>query len=358
MALHVKKNNFTFFSLFLINLFISVFALYILPDRFFNDTKIIVFDKWNEIGFFGSYPFTILFYKVTLLKHLPFPLIALIQYPLLVYILYKLGVPVNFHKINVKNILVYIAFSMMALFVSMPSKEFITFLFVSLVPYIYNKQNLSPRKKIIYALLIFLIFGSFFRQYYLIIPILAVGMYIVTLIKFKEKTFKTVFYGLIIALFLSFSHDIVKGEYLSKATREDYTTEQKVKLKINSVIESPISQETWYGESVGIFYGFFAVNIPLIEGLKHLFSPQIIAFILWQLLMFYILLKRLSWCIQNKEEKQFELWSLLILFSYFIVQGIFEPDLGTSTRHKIGFFPLIYYVLYYDYIRKDTRKTV
>ena len=31
-----------------------------------------------------------------------------------------------------------------------------------------------------------------------------------------------------------------------------------------------------------------------------------------------------------------------------MVQGVFEPDLGTSIRHKIGFLPLIYFALYYD----------
>jgi hypothetical protein len=31
---------------------------------------------------------------------------------------------------------------------------------------------------------------------------------------------------------------------------------------------------------------------------------------------------------------------LAVLFSYFIVQGVFEPDLGTAIRHKIGVFSI------------------
>jgi cell division protein FtsW (lipid II flippase) len=82
-------------------------------------------------------------------------------------------------------------------------------------------------------------------------------------------------------------------------------------------------------------------------------SPQIISFIIWQLLLFYILLVRLARCLKEKKNNKDELWILLILFSYFIVQGLFEPDLGSAVRHKIGVFPIIYYALYYDYFRKN-----
>ena len=341
-----------FLGLFAINLLISTLALFILPDKYFNDTKIIVIDKWHEIGWVGSYPFAIMFYKLTALKYLPFPVVAIVQYPILMYILYKIGVSPDFYKINVKNVLVYIGFFLLALYASMPSKEFITFIYIALVPYIFIRTDKSLRYKVTATMLLIAFFGSFFRHYYLLIPIIAIGMYMATFIKLKNKSFSVVFYGLLIAIFLSFSHGIVNGEYLSKSTREDYTDEQKVALKINSVIESPISQDTWYGESFGIVYGFLAVNLPIIEGMKHLMAPQIVAFIIWQLCMFYILFVRFSKVLKDKKKYELELWIFLILIAYFIVQGIFEPDLGTSIRHKIGFFPLIYYLLYYEKFNK------
>jgi hypothetical protein len=317
-----------------------------LPERYFNDTKIIVIDKWHEIGWVGSYPFAIMFYNLTGMKHLPFFLIAMIQFPITSYILSKIGIPQNFHIINVKNVLMYIAFLLLAIYMSMPTKEFITFLMFSPIPFLFRSQK-PPRFKIIVSLLLF-VACSFFRSYYLLIPIFAIAMYFASFIKFKKKAISIIFSGLLIVIFLSFSHGIIKGEFLSKLTREDYIVNNINRLNINSAIQSPISQDTWYGEAFGIVYGFMAVNVPISEMVKHLLSPQIVAFVIWELLFFYIIFVRFSRCLNNRKENQMELWTLLILISYFLVQGVFEPDLGTSIRHKIGFLPLIYFALYYD----------
>jgi hypothetical protein len=183
-------------------------------------------------------------------------------------------------------------------------------------------------------------------------------MYLASFIKFQKKALSTIFSGLMIVVFLSFSHGIIKGEFLSKLTRENYIDDNVNRLNINSAIQSPISQDSWYGEAFGIVYGFMAVNVPVLEMIKHLLSPQIVAFVIWELLFFYILFVRFSRCLKNRKENQIEFWTLLLLMGYFMVQGIFEPDLGTSIRHKIGFLPLIYFALYYEDFRRDIPKNV
>jgi hypothetical protein len=348
----VKKNKAAFMLLFICNLFVAVLAFYVLPKRFFYDATLIAFDQGNEIGFLGSYPLTILFYKITGLCYLPFPLIALIQYPILAYVLYKIGVPATFDKINVKNLLVYLGFFMIAIFMSMPSKEFITYLYLALIVFIYKSESISFKKSIFLSLFLLGFLGAFYRPYFLLIPIIAFGMYLVCFINFKNKTLTTIFYGLCIAVFLSLSYGVLKGQYLSESSREVVNSDRVRSQDANSMIVSPLKPDTWYGETVGIVYGFFTVNFP-VNGLKHLLSPQIITFVIWQLLLFYILLVRFSRCLKNRKEQEYELWILLILFSYFIVQGVFEPDLGTAIRHKTGVFPLIYYALYYEHFRKE-----
>ena len=353
MKFSIQKNKLTFLNLFFINLIISILAFFILPDKFFGDANTIISPKFILPGFIGSYEFTQHFYQYTLLKYLPFPIIALIQYPILVYILYKIGVPKCFYIITIKNILVYLAFLMLALFVSMPSKEFITFIYISLIPFILRDSKKSAKFRILQSLLLIIIFGLFFRIYYVIIPIIAIGMYLVTFIKFKNKTITTVFYGVLISVFLSLSAGFFTGKYISEKTREELNQERVNSKDANSMIVSPVASDTWYGETVSVINGFIAVNIPIIEGLKHILSPQIIAFIFWQLLVFYILLKRFSWCVRDREKNQMQLWAILIIFSYYITQGLFEPDLGSAIRHKMGFFPLIYFVLYYEDFRKN-----
>jgi hypothetical protein len=77
-----------------------------------------------------------------------------------------------------------------------------------------------------------------------------------------------------------------------------------------------------------------AVNVPIIEGQTHFITTSI-GFVLWQL--YFIFVCPVFQMFKNRKQYQFELWTLLILFAFFIVQGIFEPDLGTSIRHKIDF---------------------
>ena len=64
----VNKNTMAFWLIAAANLVVAVLSFFVLPPRFFYDAAIIVYDNYNEIGYFGSYPLTILFYKITFLQ--------------------------------------------------------------------------------------------------------------------------------------------------------------------------------------------------------------------------------------------------------------------------------------------------
>lgn len=352
MKLLIKKSTAAFLLIASANLVVAFLAFFVLPPKFFYDTAIIIYDKYNEIGYFGSYPLTILFYKVIGFRHIPFPIIALIQFPVLMYILYKIGIPDNFEKVNIKNLLVYLGVFMIAIFISMPSKEFITYLFITLIVLMCRNKRFSFRKTIIISIVLLIVFGALYRPYFALIPIVGGGMYLVSFINFKNKTVTTIFYGLLIAVFLSLSYGVLKGKYFSEISREVVNSTRMASGDANSIITSPVKTDTWYGETISVFYGFFTVNLPL-NGLKHILSPQIIVFVIWQLLLFYILLVRFSKCLKERKKYRYELLIMFILFSFFILQGVFEPDLGSAIRHKIGIFPLIYFALYYEHFRKE-----
>ena len=351
MPILIKRSTATFIVLFVLNLLITVLAFYVLPKRFFYDAVIIAFDKGNEIGFFGSYPLTILFYKITGMRYLPFPIVGLIQFPILMFVLYKIGISTDFEKLNVKNVIVYFGILMIAIFMSMPSKEFITYLYVSLIVFLFLNKKISLCTALFLAFLLLTVFGIFYRPYYVLIPIIAIGMYGASLVNFKSKALTAIFYGLLIVLFMSLCYGLVSGHYFSEVSRELINSERLGSADANSMIVSPIKPDTWYGETIGIVYGFFSVNVP-VNGIKYIFSPQILLFVVWQLFLFYILLVRFSKCIETRDKHKKELWILIILFAFFIVQGVFEPDLGSAVRHKTGVFPLIYFALYYDHFPK------
>ncbi|MBP1222153.1 hypothetical protein [Flavobacterium sp. 1355] len=351
MQILIKKSTAAFLLIAMANLVVAFLTFFILPPKFFYDSAIIIYDRWNEAGYLGSYPLTILFYKITGLRYLPFPVIALLQFPVLMFVLYKIGIPENFEKINVKNILVYLGIFMMAVFISMPSKEFITFLFITPIVFLFSNRRYSFKKTVYISFLLLIVFGVFYRPYFALIPIIAYGMYLISFINFKNQVLTTIFYGLLIAFFLSLSYGLVKGEYFSEMSREVVNNARMGSADANSMIVPPLKPDTWYGEAIAVFYGFFSVNVP-VNGLKHLLSPQILVFVIWQLFLSYILLVRFSKCLKNRNDMQYELFVFFILFSFFIIQGVFEPDLGSAVKHKTGIFPLIYFALYYEYFRK------
>lgn len=349
----MTKAKFVFFLFSILGLIVSVLGYFVLPDKFFFDTNIIIKDRWNEIGLVGSYPFSIWFYKYTYLKYLHFSVIGFIQFLSALIILYRIGVPKEFNKLTLKNLLFYQSFIILAIFLAMPTKEYINFLYISIVVFLYKNRKFSQKKTVVVSLGLLIFFSYFFRPYFLLTTFIAVAMYLFSFFKVRNKKILILIYGILISVFFSLSYGLVKGNYISEGTREQLN-EYRLKNNdenANSMIISPVKTDKWYGEVTSIFYGFMSVNLPL-NGLKHIFSPQIIVFIIWQLLLFMVLFLKFGKCIREGKNNNYELWLFYIIFSYFIVQGIFEPDLGSAIRHKAGIFPLIYYLMYYEEFRK------
>ncbi|GLB48135.1 hypothetical protein [Neptunitalea lumnitzerae] len=350
----LKLNKLTFFVLALAGLLIASTTTLFLPHRFFLDTNILILDRYNEIGFVGSYPLTILFYKITGLRYVHFAFIGFLQYSIFMIVLYKIGIPERFHIINIKNVLIYFMFAVIAIYISMPSKEFINYLFIAALVFLFKNASYKLSKKVTIAILMLVTYAFFFRPYYAFISVLIVVMYYVSRLRIENKRVLAISTSLIVLIFISLSYGALKGVFLSEKTRYYVNSERLGSENANSMILSPVKPDTWYGESIGIVYGFLSVNLPF-NGLKYLKSPHIMVFIVWQFLVFFILFKRFGRCLDKGRYKNEELWLFFILFSFFVVQGIFEPDLGSATRHKAGIFPLLYYLFYYEDFRKKLR---
>ncbi|GLB52894.1 hypothetical protein NBRC110019_19340 [Neptunitalea chrysea] len=350
----IKRNVFTFILIGTIGLLISCTTTLYLPERFFLDTNVLIYDRYNEIGYIGSYPLTILFYNITGLKYIHFSIIGFMQYSIVLYILFKIGISKNFHKVSLKNALIYLLFIITAIYLSMPAKDFLNFVYVSLIIFVFKEYGTDVKKALAIGFTLLLIFAVFYRIYYLFIIVLSIGMFALSKLNLRNKRLTTIFISLMGMVFISLSYGVVKGKYISEETRYRINISRLGEDNANSMILSPMAPDTWYGELVSIFHGFFSVNLP-VNGLKHLLSPHIVAFVIWQLLFFVVLFIRFGHCFKKGRKNNPELWLFLMLFSFFVVQGVFEPDLGSAIRHKAGIFPLIYYLFYYEDLRKKLR---
>ncbi|MAW96010.1 MULTISPECIES: hypothetical protein [unclassified Leeuwenhoekiella] len=352
MNRYLPRSKATFLAIAVLTVILGVLATYYLPVRFFYDAQTIINDYDNEKGFVGSYPVTMSFYEYTGLGSLPFPLVAFIQLIMLLWVIYKIGIPEHFASLNLRNILVYTMILMLAFYISMPSKEFLTFLFIGLIVGIFQKKRFSVTTTISMVFLLLIAFGLWFRLYYAILPVLTLMIFYASRIKIKQQVLAGLVTGFVVMIFISLSYGFLKGEFLSESTREALNAERLGKLATNSVINSPVKPDTWYGESFSILYGFISVNIP-VNGLRHILKPQILLFIAWQLLFTLYLFWLFKNALKSKRKNSLEIWIFSLVFSYFILQGVFEPDLGSAVKHKIGILPLLYYILYYDDFRKN-----
>lgn len=342
----ITKASSLFLLFFIIVLGLGIVSSFFLPEKYFFDAWVIVLDKYNEKGLIGSYSFAMLFYDATYLNLLPFPLIALVQLPIIFFLISKLKIPKIFSKPVLRNVPIYLTLIIFAVYLAMPSKEFINFIYIFAVV-IVLQARISLIKKVVFTSILLIVFGVFYRPYFALIPFMAVGLYLISFIKIKNKILLNVLGGILIACFISLSYGILKGEFMSENSREALNETRIGRSDSQTLITSPVKTDTFYGESIGIFYGFFSVNLPL-NGLKFFYKPQVVAFVLWQILMFCYLVLFYNRSLKNRSYYNHELWVFHFLFAYLIIQGVFEPDLGSAVKHKLGVFPLIWLAFYYD----------
>lgn len=348
--LTITKSKFIFFSFSFLGLIAAICSSYVLPKKYFSDALTIIHNPWNLKGVVGGFQLSIFFYSITGMRWMPFSLVALIQYPILIYILTKIGIPSNFDKVKVNNLLMYASFFVIGIFISMQTKEFITFIFCAILVKLIKNKNKEYvfRNRIIICLMI-LLYSYIFREYYYLVLILSIFISILSYCNLKLNSFLIVIYGLIMIILMSCGHNMVKHGYLSDKTRTELNERRlddpKIKEESRSAIIPPLPTNTWYGDAVSIIYGFMVVNIPITSIFSA--SPQVSLFSIWQLTLFFCLSLKFDQILKIKKNNNIR-WAYYITFSFFIVQGLFEPDLGSSIRHKAGIFPLIYFILFYD----------
>lgn len=344
----LSKNQILFVTIAFISIVLGVFAHQLLPEKYYYDAVLIATDPYNQKGFINSYPVAMMFYDIFFLNKLSYPILAIFQLLIIFYCFYRLSIPKNFTRLYLSNILIWSALIALSIYISMPSKEFINILFIFLIAFILKSIQLRQKIKITIILVLFVLFGLWYRIYFIMIPVLAVTSFMVFRLKIRKKIIVSIFVSVLAAIFMSVSYAVVSGEYMSESTREELNEKRKGRQDSQTLILSPVKTNSPIGEAVGIMYGYVTVNLPFESLIKFYYKPQVILFSIWQILLFYVLIIKF-----NKARKEStsvydeRLWLFHIVFSYFVIQGVFEPDLGSSIRHKFGVLPIIYQAIFY-----------
>ena len=344
----LSKNQILFVTIAFISIVLGVFAHQLLPDKYYYDAVLIATDPYNQKGFINSYPVAMMFYDTFFLNKLSYPILAIFQLLIIFYCFYRLSIPKNFTRLYLSNILIWSALIALSIYISMPSKEFINILFIFLIAFILKSIQLRQKIKITIILVLFVLFGLWYRIYFIMIPVLAVTSFMVFRLKIRKKIIVSIFASVLAAIFMSVSYAVFSGEYMSESTREELNEKRKGRQDSQTLILSPVKTNSPIGEAVGIMYGYVTVNLPFESLIKFYYKPQVILFSIWQILLFYVLIIKF-----NKARKEStsvydeRLWLFHIVFSYFVIQGVFEPDLGSSIRQKFGVLPIIYQAIFY-----------
>lgn len=312
--------------LFCMVLIVGLYSREILPHYFFNDNKFIR-DIMNETVFIEdkSYLNTAYFYKFFFLSgSVPFlveSIISLLLF-LIVHTIYT-------KQIGYKNILVLFLYSiacfLYSVYLTQFSKDQILMLFLITIFIINNRmisKNVSEGKIVFTTVTLLLLYAYFFRDYWYLISLLLVFNHIIS----RMSIFYQLLGNVMLIPFISSLYILINNQNIS-FVRSSVNFSRLLYEDINTIILNPFGETGFIYDTLNIYYGIINMLVPL-DGIGSL--NEVIYYIwIWAFLCFLYF--------QFKEIK-LNFKSILYLnlaISFFIVQGIFEPDMGSVLRHQL-----------------------
>lgn len=288
----------------------------ILPEKYFYDSySIINAIKIQDYSHFGtSYKITAKFFSIFNFDKLRSYNIVLYFISLLFFIpyLYK-NYSSKFYLTFFNVVFLFLA----SIYLIRPGKEMLQ-LFIIMLCYQFDK--LSP--------LFLMIGGILFRPYLIIQGIIFVGL------KFYLKRKSKVLWGiLILVLIVIFSFKFPKIVNLVLGIRERVNLHRLESLDAKTIISDWLENEGIIFLYLNYFINTLRLLFPielLIKGIKYF--PYIV---------FQIWFTKKLWNWKSiKNDK------VILLYSFILISGVFEPDFGSFLRHTVPYFIIINRIIY------------
>lgn len=313
----------------------SLLALYIrysvMGEKFFLDSLGLL--QIIQSGYFldGSFDFAANILSLINFFDL-YDLMSWSIYIMVLYFVINWLIVKNIRILTLKDFLcLLLAIFLWYLFAAGVTKEVVQGIFYLLIYFIIYNFKIRPLFKIVFCIAILLICATYFREYYILIAFYALSIYLFFMFSQYHKRLKTASVILLYCLILLFVLLLVSKSFLAdyfdillnlRGTQYLYLVENT-----DSFISDVIGNDS---SSIGIYCLNYCINfIRLIFPIELLFIGKIyyLPFLLYMLLCSSLLIYRTKVC-------KADCLTLTILWSFYIVAPMFEPDFGSWARHQ------------------------
>lgn len=338
-----ENRDTTILLLIPISILAKIIEHLLLPDKYFYDSYRMLsmsLGTDNVKAWGGSYEVVAdLFRNINI-----FNFTTLLQWSILIGIIFDILLVVAFAKIKGLNLLQSV-FALMCvglcnIYVFNLGKDIIQFAFFVLCFIIISINRIPSWLKITGCAAIFYWESTFFRNYYIIMAVFAIGIFIIIKIvrqknikiNYKKIIFIVAVLFALMYVFLSVAKVAMPEEYLDIMHCKDDTTI----LGATSVIEDRIE----YGEDVNLYMLNYIINCFRLMFPFELLNAGVfyLPFFVFQALLIFYMYKNIKNIHGINENNVVALSAFL---AFFMGSVLFEPDFGSFARHEAAAFPLI-----------------
>lgn len=323
----VQKNQQVIFltAILIINLIIFLNSRTLFPSSFFLDSQTIkdIMAGYSTVTD-GSYYNTASFYSILGFKSTtPDSLIELYSYFIFIVLMFLLIFKFKINLLSIKNFFVFFIFNFVySCYFTQMGKELVLLSLECVLLTIWKKKN--SNNDFIFSLFI-IIYAYLFRNYWVLVFLLALVIKLTS--KFWGKIFCILSTIVSIVMMHFFYHNLF-GEYL---TDSRYQANSLRKLGANTILNNPFINTSVFTDFLNFCYSFISLLLP-IDGIG---SVNEILYYVWIWGIIFIFLN-------SKIEQKF---ILSFFISFLIIQGFFEPDIGSVFRHQISLVPMLFICL-------------
>lgn len=197
------------------------------------------------------------------------------------------------------------------------SKDVILILFTMIIALIFLKRKIYYHFPII-----FLFYGLYFRQYWIIVSIMVMLCLVLNLKKIRPML---VVFMTIIMIYL---FEFFTGTYIT-----DTRTGVNVGRVANTMINNLVPNTSFFTDVLNYFYVLISMIIP-IQGIG---SINGIVYYIWiWLFISIVILKR----------RELNINMMYLIIVYFSIQACFEPDFGSAIRHMVALILVAFLALF------------